>query len=386
MNNRQALVTLCIAGFVGNVSFSLLFPVLPYYAQGMGASPSQVGLILASYSYVTAIALIPFGILSDRVGHLKMLTIGITLYTLVPLLYPLASDLTQLGLVRALHGFSCAVFFPAAITLALDTSTQDRWGESLGWFTTATQLALVVGPALGGFLLNYYGFAIVFYSCSAIPLVGLIFVLFRLTTIQPAGVRKAASTASWKWLKQPPVFAGLMAPFFFTIGSGTILTFMPLYSQGLGIAETGAGIIIATVYVGSAFFRIFGGKLSDKIGRRPVILLGLLASFTAIILISFMNSFPGLIVAAIFYGVGMGIAMPAAYALVADLTPSALRGLTMGLTTSFLHVGLALGPTIMGIVANMSNYVTMFRACSLSLILGIIVILGLTQKRHWVQT
>jgi len=342
------------------------FPSYPITLKGWG-------LILASYSYVTAIALIPFGILSDRVGHLKMLTIGITLYTLVPLLYPLASDLTQLGLVRALHGFSCAVFFPAAITLALDTSTQDRWGESLGWFTTATQLALVVGPALGGFLLNYYGFAIVFYSCSAIPLVGLIFVLFRLTTIQPAGGRKAASTASWKWLKQPPVFAGLMAPFFFTIGSGTILTFMPLYSQGLGIAETGAGIIIATVYVGSAFFRVFGGKLSDKIGRRPVILL---------ILISFMNSFPGLIVAAIFYGVGMGIAMPAAYALVADLTPSELRGLTMGLTTSFLHGGLALGPTIMGIVASVSNYATMFRACSLSLILGIIVILGLTQRRH----
>ena len=126
MNNRHALVTLCVAGFVGNISFSLLFPVLPYYAQEMGASLSQVGLILASYSYVTAIALIPFGMLSDRVGHLKMLAIGLTLYTLVPLLYPLASDLTQLGLVRAFHGFACAAFSPAAITLTLDTSTQDR--------------------------------------------------------------------------------------------------------------------------------------------------------------------------------------------------------------------------------------------------------------------
>jgi len=386
VNNRHALVTLCVAGFVGNISFSLLFPVLPYYAQEMGASLSQVGLILASYSYVTAIALIPFGMLSDRVGPLKMLAIGLTIYTLVPLLYPLASDLTQLGLVRAFHGFACAVFSPAAITLTLDTSTQDRWGEALGWFTTATQLALVVGPALGGLLLNYYGFATVFYSCSVIPLVGLIFVLLRLNTIQPTRVRKVVSTGSWKWLKQPPVFAGLMAPFFFTIGSGTILTFMPLYSQGLGIAQTGAGIIVASVYVGSALLRVLGGKLSDRIGRRPMMLLGLTASFTAIILISFMNSFLGLSVAAVFYGVGMGIAMPVAYALVADLTPSEVRGLTMGLTTSFLHGGLALGPTIMGIVANMRNYVTMFRACSLSLILGIIVVLGLTQKRHWVQT
>ena len=93
-----------------------------------------------------------------------------------------------------------------------------------------------------------------------------------------------------------------------------------------------------------------------------------------------------MVVAAIFYGVGMGIAVPAAYALVADLTPSEVRGLTMGITTSFLYGGLALGPTIMGVVASISDYGTMFRACSLSLILGIIVVLSLTQKRHWTQT
>ena len=382
MNNRQALITLCLAGFVGNISFSLLFPVLPYYAQDMGASPFEVGLILASYSYVTAIALVPFGLLSDKIGHRKMLIAGLILYTLVPLLYPLANNLPQLGLIRAFHGFACAVFSPAAIALTLDTSTQDHWGEALGWFTTATQSALVVGPALGGLLLSYYGVKAVFYTCSIIPLLGLIFAIFRLTTIQPAGAKEVISSGLWSWLKQPIIFAGLTAPLFFTIGSGTILTFMPLHSQGLGISKTGAGIIIATVYIGSALLRVPGGKLSDKIGRKPVILLGLMVSFAAMLSISFMNSFPGLIVAAIFYGVGMGIAMPASYTLVADLTPPEVRGLTMGITSSFLHGGLALGPTVMGIVASVSNYAMMFRICSLSLILGLIVVLGLTQRRY----
>jgi MFS family permease len=106
----------------------------------------------------------------------------------------------------------------------------------------------------------------------------------------------------------------------------------------------------------------------------------------SMLLISFTGSFPGLITLAISYGMGMGIAMPAAYALVADLTPPEMMGLSMGLTSSFLHGGLALGPTIMGVVAAMSNYATMFRACSLSLILGIIVVISLTGKRRWVQT
>lgn len=382
MGDRQTLITLCLASFAGNVSFSLLFPVLPYYAQGMGASPSQVGLVIAGYSYVTAIFLVPFGMLADRLGHRRMLIAGLALYTSIPLLYHLAGNLTQLGLVRAFHGLACAVFFPAASTLAIESAPSERWGEALGWLTMATQSALVIGPALGGLLLNHYGFEAAFYGCSVIPFVGLISVLFRLTTSQTATIKIRISSTSWSWLRRSAVFAGLVAPFFFTIGSGTILTFMPLYSQGLGINETMAGIIIATVYIGSALLRVPGGKLSDKIGRRPVILLGLAISFATMILISYTNSFSGLMIAAIFYGIGMGIAMPAAYALVADLTPPEMRGLSMGLTSGFLHAGLALGPTTMGVVAATSNYATMFRACSLSLILGIIVVLSLIGKRR----
>ncbi len=382
MNDHRALITLCVAGFAANVGFGLLFPVLPLYAEGMGASPAEIGLTLAGYSYVTAVALIPFGILSDRVGHRRMLIAGLLVSSLAPLLYPLAGNLGQLNLVRAFHGLASAMLLPAAVALVLNSASPDRSGEALGWFGTATQSALVVGPALGGLLLSHYGFKVAFYSCSVIPLSGLIFVLFGPDAIQPIARRGALSRDSLSWLKQPRVLAGLLTPLFFTMGSGTILTFMPLYSEVLGISGTGAGIIIAAVYVGSTLLRVPGGKLSDKIGRRPVILAGLIISGIAILSISFVDFFSGLIAVAVSYGVGMGIAMPAAYALVADLTSPDVRGLTMGMTTSFLHAGLALGPTIMGIVAGMSNYATMFRMCTFSLILGLAVVLGLTQRQR----
>lgn len=384
MSNRQTLITLCLASFLGSVSFSVLLPVLPYYAQEMGASPSQVGLIIAIYSYITAIFLVPFGMLADKIGSRRMLIAGLLLYTLTPLLYHPANNLTQLGFVRAAHGLACAVFLPAASALTIQSVPSERWGEALGWLTMATQSSLVVGPVLGGLLLNHWGFQAAFYSCSIIPLAGLFFVLLRLRTIQPASA-EIRVRGSFTWLKQPAVFAGLITPLFFTIGSGTLFTFMPLHSQALGISETMAGIIIATLYLGSTLLRVPGGKLSDKIGRKPVILLGLALASTTMLLISFTGSLPGLITLAIFYGIGMGAAMPAAYALVADLTPSEMMGLSMGMTSSFLYCGLALGPTIMGVVAAMSNYSTMFRACSLSLLLGIIVILSLIGKRRRVQ-
>lgn len=385
MSNRQTLITLCLASFLGSVSFSVLLPVLPYYAQEMGASPSQVGLIIAIYSYVTAIFLVPFGMLVDKIGSRRMLIAGLLFYALTPLLYHPTNNLVQLGFVRAVHGLASAVFLPAASALTIQSVPSERRGEALGWLTMAMQSSLVIGPVLGGLLLNHGGFHAAFYSCSIIPLAGLFFVLLRLSTVRPAS-SEIRVKGSFTWLKQPTVFAGLITPLFFTIGSGTIFTFMPLHGQALGISETMAGIIIATLYLGSTLLRVPGGKLSDKIGRKPVILLGLALASTTMLLISFTGSAAGLITLAIFYGMGMGLAMPAAYALVADLTPSEMMGLSMGITSSFLYCGLAIGPTIMGVVAAMSNYPTMFRVCSLSLLLGIIVILSLIGKRRRAQT
>jgi MFS family permease len=385
VSNRQTLITLCLASFLGSVSFSVLLPVLPYYSQEMGASPSQVGLIIALYSYVTAVFLIPFGMLADKIGARRMLIAGLLLYTLTPLLYHPTNNLIQLGFVRAAHGLASSVFLPAASALTIQSVPSERWGEALGWLTMAMQSSLVIGPVLGGLLLNRWGFHAAFYSCSIIPLAGLFFVLLRLRTVRSVSAELRVR-GSFTWLKQPGVFTGLITPLFFTIGSGTIFTFMPLHGQALGISETMAGIIIATLYLGSTLLRVPGGKLSDKIGRKPVILLGLALASATMLLISFTGSAPVLITLAIFFGMGMGLAMPAAYALVADLTPSEMMGLSMGMTSSFLYCGLALGPTIMGVVAAMSNYPTMFRVCSLSLLLGIIVILSLIGKRRRTQT
>jgi len=382
VSNYRALITLCLAGFAAIIGFGILFPVLPLYAEGMGASPAEVGLTVAGYSYVTAVALIPFGMLSDRVGHRRILIAGLLISSLAPLLYPLADNLTQLNLVRAFHGLASAMLLPAAVALVLNSVSPERCGEALGWFGMSTQSALVVGPALGGLLLSHYGFTASFYSCTVLSFLGLLLVLFRSKTIQAIAKTEAPTAGSFGWLKQPNVFAGLVAPFFFTMGSGTVLTFMPLYGEVLGITATEAGIIIAALYAGSALLRLPGGKLSDRIGRRPVILAGLAISGIAMISISFVGFFSGLIATAICYGVGMGLAMSAAYALVADLTSPNVRGLTMGLTTSFLHAGLAFGPTIMGVVASMSNYTTMFRICTSSLVLGLVVVFSLTQRQR----
>lgn len=381
MKNSFTLFTVYIIAFVGFAGFSLLFPVIPLYAAELGAPVSQVGLIVAIYSYVTALFLIPFGMLSDKLGRHNLLVAGLVIFTLAPLLYPLTTNPQQLILVRAIHGLAAAAFLPAAVALVVDLTPAAQRGEAIGWYTASLQLGLMAGPITGGFVLGYFGFNAAFYSCSAVSVLGLAFILYRLSAIAQRPVAELAEGSSWSWMKQTLVFAGLLTSLFIATGSGTIAAYIPLYGKGFGITEAGAGSIITAVYASSALLRAPAGRLSDKVGRKPVIICGLALSAVAVALFSVFHSLSELIIIAVFFGIGMGMAMPASLALVADLSPPGETGLSMAIPTCFFHVGLAVGATAMGVVAGMSNFETMFLACASSLAFGLLVILGLMRAR-----
>ncbi len=369
------LLPLYVVGFCGYTGFSLLFPVIPKYADALGASLSVVGLAVGTFSYVTALTMIPFGMLSDRVGRRSLLVVGLVMYTVAPLLYIVVSDPLQLTLVRGIHGLASAAFIPAANALVVDMASPQRRGEALGWFTAATMLGFVFGPITGGFLLHSYGYDATFYACSFTSLLALALVLPWLRSMPERPAQREASGSAWGWLRQWRAFGALLTPLFITFGSGTIVAFMPLYGERISITASQVGIIITAIYASSSLLRAPAGMLSDRIGRGAVILGGFTVSAAALFCFSFLTSFPSLIVAGVAFGLGMGLAMPAAFALAADLAPLSARGLAMGAVSSSLQAGLAIGATAMGGVAEVTGFGTMFGICSAILAVGLIAVL-----------
>lgn len=374
------LLPLYVVGFCGYTGFSLLFPVIPQYAEALGAPLSLVGLVVGTFSYVAALTMIPFGMLSDKVGRRTLLITGLVIYTLAPLFYVTVTSPLQLMLVRGIHGLAAASFIPAANALVVDMSPPQRRGEALGWFTAATMMGFIVGPITGGFLLNSYGFNAAFYACSLTSLLALLLILPWLKSMPGKPVPEEASESSWGWLWQRRAFGALLTPLCITFGSGTIVTFMPLYGERISIIASQVGVIITGIYASSALLRAPAGRLSDRIGRERVILCGFIISAAALVFFSFFTSFPLLMMAGIVFGFGMGLAMPAAFALVADLAPLSARGLAMGTASSFLQAGLAIGATAMGGVAAAAGFGSMFGICGAILAAGLIVVFFLIRR------
>jgi DHA1 family multidrug resistance protein-like MFS transporter len=377
------LITLYVVAFVGYFGFSFMYPVIPLYAADLGAPVSEVGIIVATLSYATAIFLIPFGILCDRFGHKNLLIGGLTLFTLAPLLYPLAHSTGQLIMVRAIHGLGAAAFLPAAIALVVDLTPANRRGTAIGWYTASLQLGLMAGPITGGFLSNKFGFNAAFYGCAAISFVGLAlaFSQFRSFAYEPAAVQEEA-ISPLKWLGQPLAIAVMLAPLLVALGSGTIGTYIPLYGASFGMTEADAGAIITAVYASSALLRAPSGRLADRINRKLLLGVGVGISAVAVSLFPFFHGLAQFIGIGILFGIGMGLAMPASLAVAADFSSASGRGLSMAVPTFFFQTGMAVGPTAMGFVANSRGYETMFLSCAACVAVGLIVMLSLMQAQR----
>jgi MFS family permease len=376
------LVSLYIIGFVGFFSQSFLYPVMPLYASKLGASVADVGLIVAIYSYGTAIGMIPVGILSDRYGRRIFITASLVIYTLVPFFYPLASNLSELVLIRAVHGIGQSLFITSVLAAVVDLAPSASRGIAIGWYTTATQSGLTAGPPIGGLIMSLISYEAAFWTSSIVSLVGLCFVLARYRTLPKSQESETPICISWGWLKNMAIWGALLTAFFIAVGVGTISTYIPLYALNYGINEVGVGIILMATFLTSASFRAPAGRLSDKIGRAPIIFWGAAICIVSTALVSLFHSLALLCLVGLLFGTGMGTSMSSSMALNADHSPPGIRGLTMSFYACFFQVGNAFGPTMMGMVAGASNMETMFLACSGAMVLGMVVVFFLIRGKR----
>jgi len=375
-------IVLYLIGFSASFADSSLIPVVPLYVSALGISVSQAGLIVALYSYVTSLLIIPCGRLSDRVGPKRFMLAGLFVFAAGPLLYLLAKKPEYLMLVRTFHGFAFAFFLPAGFALAGNLAPPEKKGEAMGWYTMALHIGLTLGPTTGGFVLKTFGFHAAFCVSSAVAVIGLLLILTRVRVLHQQHQEVVRESSIGDWFRQKPIQASLLVQFVTGFGMGNINTYVPLYCKSIGLTSVSAGLIITALFASSSLSRAPAGRLSDSVGRKPMITWGLILIAGAVASISQFGSLPGLMLTGVLFGLGMGIASTATFALVAESSSAKMMALSMAILAFSFHFGLAVGPTSMGVAVKATGLRDMFLVCASILALGFLVVVALLKSRH----
>ncbi|MBI5048793.1 MAG: MFS transporter [Deltaproteobacteria bacterium] len=141
---------LCATGLFAIFSSTISkSPVLPLFANYLGADPAGVGMLAAVSAFTGVVASIPAGMLSDRWGRKKMLIISAAAFSSAPFFYLFVTNIYQLAAIRFYHGLATAIFVPVATALVSDLFHQER-GEKIGWFSTSTLAGRFMAPIVGG--------------------------------------------------------------------------------------------------------------------------------------------------------------------------------------------------------------------------------------------
>lgn len=364
-------ILICISNFLYFGSFYLLLPTLPQYVGTLGGTTTQIGLVMGAFTLSSVVFRPYLGKATDRYGRKKFMLIGAGAFALLFVVYAQLSTIAPLFILRILHGIPHGCFLAASYAYIADYAPLERRGEVMGIYGVTNVISMALFPAIGSTIIAGTNSFTQLFTISCIAgAVAFLAILF-IDEIRPQTSITKQKTSSLAVIKKKSVLVASLTLFTAATAYGTIITFLPVYAPNRGILNF--GIFFTTYAVFTLISRLVAGKLSDKFGRRKVIIpfLGLVA--LAVLMLPFLNNVLLLILVGGCFGLGFGAFMPALNAFVVDETLPQERASALAFFSAFMDVGITTGSVILGIVAQFAGYGKMFGLAGIIVLMGIAV-------------
>lgn len=364
MTTSRSFALICTVGTFCFISYNMVrMPALSLFAESLGASPERIGLIV-SVSTLTGVFLkLPSGALSDIYGRRFLLRIGVVAFGLPPFLYPFMTNLDALTALRFVHGFATAVFAPSALATVAELY-RERRGAALGTYTACTQAGSLLGPFLGGYLVHAAGFSTAFVAAGVFGCIAmLLFYSLHLDVSVPQGKEQGIAVVLSEMLKgfaavakNNKVLITSMTDAAKMIANGALMAFLPLYGVAVGLNPGEVGLLFTVQAFTSFFSKPIMGRISDRVGRQPLIVLGLFICAGTFVWIPHVSMFPVLLLLSAGFGFGEAVVSSSSSALVADSSEFKTLGAGMGMQGTIMDIGHASGPLLAGLLISRMSY------------------------------
>jgi DHA1 family multidrug resistance protein-like MFS transporter len=351
-SRRWIFGTLCFSIFITVAGVGIVVPLLPVYARTLGGSGFAIGMIFGAFS-ISRTALLPwFGSLSDRKGRKPFIVSGLFLYAAISLAFTLADNVAVLILIRFVQGAASAMMMPVIQAYIGDITPGGREGRAMGLFSMSTFLGLSTGPLLGGFINDHFGLTATFLCMGALSFAGF---MASITMLPPVGREAPRSGALHGWglgllFRDPGIAMVCGFRVAYAAGIGILWGFLPVYAhETMGLASTAIGLLVTVGILASGLLQAPMGVMADRVDKCLMVMSGGVLASLALLLMYFVEGFPGTLLLSILFGIGGGVAMPAVNALgVVKGTRHKAMGVVMALMNLAHSAGILLGSLIAG--------------------------------------
>lgn len=361
LNGREHEYYLMVAlTFLQGFFWFMVVPLIPLFAAELGAHEFLVGLITSVTSIIFIITSIPSGALSDMLGSRALFRWTYVLGVVGALLYVVTPTAALLFVPQLFYAFSNTLFWPAWAAHLVSLVPGPQQARMMGYASGVSGLGAILGPLVGGFLVDRAGFRAMFLLYAAFSVAGF-FLASALPPHRNQGRPSSQSTRggrvdpgdSWaafrrlgpslidgvRLLRREPVLTAFWTTFFAFLSMNMADIFMPLYLKDTGVGIAAIGLIMTARNVTLTVSRFAMGPLVRRMGLRTLLVWFVLISAAAGMLVPLVGNMSGLalglpamLLLSSLMGLGPGVNPPINKALIAEGTGPSERATGMGLS------------------------------------------------------
>jgi multidrug resistance protein len=350
------LWVLMATAFLDMVGALIIIPLLPFYADNLGASKVEVGILISSFSAAQLLSAPLWGRFSDRYGRKPTLLIGLGASVVAYIVFAFAQSYWLLLLSRIVQGGGGGTVgvIQAYVADAVEPKKRSR---ALGWLSASTNVGVVLGPVIGSFA-AHLGIRAPGLFAAGLALVSLFFAHHFLRESHSAESRKKAKSARTPMQTalrvltlpgEPP--SRLIWIYAIAIGSFYGVNFVLVFflQQQFGVSEVTIGYFFAYIGGLSVIIRVgLLGWVVDKIGEPRTVRLGAVFLALGLALTPFTRSLPALAVTVACIPLGTAFSFPAVTALLSQVIGDHERGVYMGVQQTYGGIMRVLYPLYAG--------------------------------------
>ncbi len=363
---RQFLLITIINLFL-YFAFQLVTPTISVYVKSLGAADNVIGWLNGIFTLAALIARPLAGSSLDRLGRRGIFLAGMAVFIAAATSYAWVPTIVLILILRFIHGIGWGASSTALYTIASDNIPNQRYGEGMGFFTLASNIAMAAAPATGLALIAAYGYKAVSVLSGSLAIVALLFSL-RVKYKEIPGTQDMHGK---RVLFEKTSFRPASVMFFLTITYGSLNTFLALYAMERGIGQF--GLFFTVMALSMMIARPLFGRIVDRYGVSVAVVPGMAGMALSIFLLSRATTLTMFLVVAFLYGMGFGAAQSSLQTLAVIHAPRSNLGIANSTFFFGFDSGIGAGAVILGTLAAKVGYSQMFQWSIVSVALAFVL-------------